>query len=138
MQSPILPSTRCPVTTKHFAREDRLFACWLLVGAGYSLAAIRYVRRVITLVTAAAFNPTLLNVMLILQRRHCRRAVPLCARVARDGTLHAGIARRATAVDPRRHRDRGARRWLSDICYAVRPSLTLTLPVGRGIEEASA
>jgi hypothetical protein len=55
------------ITTARFSREDRLFACWLLIGSGYSLAALRYVLRVITLLTGTTFNQTMLNGMLILQ-----------------------------------------------------------------------
>lgn len=55
------------LTARYFAREDRLFACWFLIGAGYSLAAIRYVLRVITLLSGMTFNQHMLNTMLILQ-----------------------------------------------------------------------
>lgn len=184
------------VTTKHFAREDRLFACWLLVGAGYSLAAIRYVLRVITLVTGAAFNPTLLNVMLILQNVAIAVALFLFVRAWRATGLAAPGSRGAQLLSilggvaiavlvggyplirgiatanvdlvlfvstlgdmvgialivPLAMSALAMRggllmhtwiylaasevAWLLyDIWYAVRPSLTLTLPVGRGIEE---
>ena len=55
------------LTMSRFAREDRLHACWMLVGAGYGLAATRYILRVISLLTGAVFNQTMLNAMLILQ-----------------------------------------------------------------------
>jgi hypothetical protein len=54
-------------TMRRFAREDRLYFCWLLIGAGYSVAGTRYILRVITILTGTTFNATMLNGMLILQ-----------------------------------------------------------------------
>lgn len=185
------------VTTKHFAREDRLFACWSIIGAGYSLAAIRYMLRVITLVTGATFNATMLNAMLILQNVAIAVALFLFVRawhatgLAAPGSRGAqflsilggvavavlvggypllrgiatanldlvllvstlgdmvGIAlivplamsalamRGGLLMHTWIYLAASEAAWLTyDIWYSVRPSLALTLPVGRGIEEA--
>lgn len=55
------------LTSRYFAREDRLFACWFLIGTGYSLAALRYLLRIITLINGMTFDQTMLNAFLIAQ-----------------------------------------------------------------------
>ncbi|HKO57588.1 MAG TPA: hypothetical protein VJ276_17070 [Thermoanaerobaculia bacterium] len=37
------------ITTHLFAKSDKLFAAWLLIGSGYGLAAIRYSLRLVTM-----------------------------------------------------------------------------------------
>lgn len=56
------------LTTARFTPADRMFAGWLLLGAGYLLAAIRYGMRLQILLTGhGVTNQTLLNAMLIAQ-----------------------------------------------------------------------
>jgi hypothetical protein len=184
------------ITTTRFSRDDRLFACWLLIGAGYSLASLRYVLRVITLLTGATFNQTMLNAMLILQNAAIVVALWLFVRAWRATGLAAPGSRATRAMTvaigvliaivvggfplARGYANASAdlvlfvstlgdmigialivpltmpalalrggllmHTWvylaasqatwlLYDIWYAVRPSLGLELPVGRGIEE---
>jgi hypothetical protein len=185
------------MTMARFAREDRLYACWLLIGAGYSLAGVRYVLRVVTLVTGTTFPQPMLDVMLILQNVAIAVALLLFVRawratgLAAPGSrstqwlsIAAGIAVAvlvggyplirgiATAkadlvllvstlgdmvglalIVPLMMSALAMRggllmhtwvylaasevAWLCyDIWYAFRPGLPLTLPTGRGIEEA--
>lgn len=184
------------ITTARFSREDRLFACWLLIGSGYSLAALRYVLRVITLLTGATFNQIMLNAMLILQNLAIVVALWLFVRAWRATGLAApgspavralwvvvgilvavvvggfplargfanadadivlfvstlgdmiGIALIVPLAMPALALRGGSlmHTWvylaasqgtwlLYDIWYAIRPSLGLDLPTGRGIEE---
>jgi len=77
------------LTARYFAREDRLFACFFLIGAGYSLAAIRYMLRVITLLNGMTFNSTMLSAMLILQNAAIAIALFLFVRAWRATGLAA-------------------------------------------------
>jgi hypothetical protein len=86
------------LTMTRFTREDRLYACWLLVGAGYSLAGIRYVLRVITLASGAAFNQSMLNAMLILQNLAIAIALWLFVRAWRTTGLAAPGSRSAQVL----------------------------------------
>jgi hypothetical protein len=184
------------MTTRRFAREDRLFACWLLIGAGYSVAGLRYALRVITLLSGVTFNQTFLNATLIVQNVAIAVALWLFVRAWRATGLSAPGSRSAQFLSivagvaiavlvggfplirgiASANADlvllvstlgdmvgialivplamsalamRGGllmHTWvylaaseavwlLYDIWYAIRPSLPLTLPVGRGIEE---
>lgn len=185
------------MTMAKFAREDRLHACWLLIGAGYSLAGVRYILRVITLVTGTTFNQTMLDVMLILQNVAIAAALWLFVRAWRATGLVAPGSRATQVLSiaagvaiaivvggyPLARGIANANAdlvllvstlgdmvglalivplmmsalamrggllmhtwvflaasevaWLCyDLWYAFRPGLPLTLPVGRGIEEA--
>jgi hypothetical protein len=55
------------LTTSRFSHGDRLHACWLLIGGGYALAAVRYILRVVTLLNGTVFPQRMLDAMLILQ-----------------------------------------------------------------------
>jgi len=77
------------MTMKRFAREDRLYACWLLISTGYLLAAIRYALRVVTLVNGTTFNQTMLNAMLIPQNAAIAIALFLFVRAWRATGLAA-------------------------------------------------
>jgi len=83
------------LTMARFTREDRLYACWLLIGAGYSLAGIRYVLRVVTLASGATFNQSMLNAMLILQNLAIAIALWLFVRAWRTTGLAAPGSRAA-------------------------------------------
>lgn len=56
------------LTTHLFARSDKLYLAWLLIGSGYALAAIRYSLRLLTMFGGPELlGRTPLDVMLILQ-----------------------------------------------------------------------
>jgi hypothetical protein len=56
------------ITAREFDRTDRLYLSWLLLGAGYTVAAIRYLLRIYTLLTGGGItNPIVINGLLILQ-----------------------------------------------------------------------
>lgn len=56
------------ITAREFDRTDHLHLSWLLLGAGYTIAAIRYLLRIYTLVFGGGVtNPLVLNALLILQ-----------------------------------------------------------------------
>lgn len=86
------------LTMVKFAREDRLYACWLLIGAGYSLAGLRYILRVVTLLTGTTFPQPMLDVMLILQNVAIAGALWLFVRAWRATGLAAPGSRSAQVV----------------------------------------
>jgi hypothetical protein len=111
------------VTARYFAREDRLFACWSLIGAGYSLSAIRYVLRVITMLSGTTFNQTMLNAMLIFQNLAIAIALFLFVR-AWQATGLAAPGSRAT-------------RTLSIVAGIVVAIVVGGYPLARGFANAS-
>jgi len=112
------------VTMTRFVREDRLYACWLLIGAGYSLAGVRYILRVITLLTGTTFPQPVLNVMLILQNVAIAGALWLFVRAWRATGLAAPGSRSAQVV--------------STIAGVVVAIVVGGYPLAKGIANASA
>ena len=56
------------LSAKEFDRGDKLYLSWLLLGLGYTVAAVRYLLRIYVLITGAGItNPYFLNGLLILQ-----------------------------------------------------------------------
>lgn len=56
------------ITARKFDSSDRLYLSWFLLGAGYTVASVRYLLRIYLLLTGSGVtNPYVLNGLLILQ-----------------------------------------------------------------------
>jgi hypothetical protein len=68
MTAALLTAINGFITARQFAPGDHLFASWLLLGAGYALAAVRYGMRIQVLLTGHGITSRpVLDTMLILQ-----------------------------------------------------------------------